>query len=134
MGRGGVANFVVKKGLELGKEGKVAGHAFSAGAEKGLAALLEVEELGFVGKFIAERFVEPVRERAGRVASVVETGNSCLGEHGVGVYVFISLVNMMHKSSLLPADIWKANDLGGVQELFDLIKVGVVIFRIYNNG
>ena len=46
----------------------------------------------------------------------------------------VSLVDMMHVSSLLPADIWKANDLGGVQELFDLIKVGVVIFCIYNNG
>ena len=85
MGLSGVANFVIKKGLELGKEGKVAGHAFSAGAEKGVAAVLEVEEFGFVGKFVAERFVEPVRERAGGIASIVETGNSGLGEHGVGV-------------------------------------------------
>ena len=96
--------------------------------------MLEVEELGFVGKFVAERFVEPVRERAGGVASIVETGDSGLGEHGVGVYVVISLVDVMHVGSLLPADIWKANDLGGVQELFDLIKVGVLIFCIYNNG
>ena len=131
---GGVADFVIKKGLELGKEGKVTGHAVSARAEKGVAAVLEIKEFGFVGKFVAERFVEPVRERAGGVTSVIETGNSGLGEHGVRVYVVISLVNVVHVSSLLPADIWKANDLGGVQELFDLVKVGVLIFRIYNHG
>ena len=118
----------------MGKEGKVAGHAISAGAEKRVTAVLEVEEFGFVGKFVAERFVEPVRKRAGGVGSVVETSYSGLGEHGVRVYVVISLVNVMHVGSLLPADIWKANDLGGVQELFDLVKVGVLIFRIYNNG
>ena len=133
MGLSGVANFVFKKGLELGKEREVASHAVSAGAENGVAAL-EVEELCFVGEFVAERFLEPVRERAGGVTCVVETGNSGLGEHGVGAHVVISLVNMMHISSLLPADIWKANDLGGVQELFDLIKAGVLIFGVYNNG
>ena len=118
----------------MGKEGKVAGHAVSARAEKGVAAVLEVEEFGFVGKLETERFVEPVRKRAGGVASVVETGNSGLGEHGVRVYVVVSFVDVMHVGSLLPADIWEANDLGGVQELFDLVKVGVLIFRIYNNG
>ena len=118
----------------MGKEGKVAGHAVATGAEEGVAAVLQVEELGLVGKFVAERFVEPVSERAGGVAGVVETGDSGLAEHGVGIHVVISLIDVMHVGSLLPADIWKANDLRGVQEFFDLIKVGVLIFCIYSHG
>ena len=67
------------------KEGKVAGWAVTAVAEEGFATVLEVEELGFVREFVTERVVEPVFERAGGIAGVVETGDCGLAEHGVGI-------------------------------------------------
>lgn len=116
------------------KEGKVAGWAATADAEDGVAAVLEVEEFGFVGKFVAERLVEPVGERAGGVAGVIEAGNGGLAEHGVRVHVVIGLVNVVHVCSLLSADIWEADDFGRIQEFFDLIEIGVLILRVDCDG
>ena len=116
------------------KEGEVAVWAVTADAEEGVAAVLEVEKFGFVGELIAERFVEPVCERVGGVAGVVETGDCGLAEHGVGVYVVVGLVDVVHVCSLLPADIREADDFCRIQEFFDLIEVGVLILCVYSDG
>ena len=131
---GGVADFIVEESLELRKEGEVAGWASTAGAKDGIAAMLKVEKLGFVGEFVAERLVEPVCERTGGVAGVVETGDGSLTEHGVGIYVVVGLVDVVHVRSLLPADIRKAYDICRIQDLFDLIEVGVFILGVYGDG
>lgn len=107
---GGVAYFVVEESLELRKEREVAGWAVTADTEERVATL-EIEEFGFVGEFVAEILVEPVCERAGGVAGVVETGNSSLAEHGVWVDVVVGLVDMVHICSLLSTDIWETDDL-----------------------
>ena len=111
---GGVAEFVVEEALELRKEGEVAGWAVTADTEEGIAAL-EIEELGFVGEFVAEGLIEPVCERAGGVAGVVETGNSSLGEHGVRVDMVVGLVDVVHICSLLSPDVWETDDLCRIQ-------------------
>ena len=112
------------------KEGEVAGWAATADAEDGVAAVLEIEEFGFVGEFVAERLVEPVFERAGGVAGVVEAGDGGLAEHGVGVDVVVGLVDVVHVCSLLSADVWETDDVCRVQEFFDLVKVGVFILCV----
>ena len=127
---GGVAHFVVKESLELGEEGVVASHTVATLAKEGPVAALKVEEFGFIGKFVAERLVEPVCERAGGVAGIVETGDAGLAEHGVRVCMVVCLVEMVHICSLLSTDIWKADDLFRVQELFDLVKVGMVVLGV----
>lgn len=131
---GRVAYFVVEEGLELRKERVVGGLAVTARAKQGFVALLEVKEFGFVGKFISEGVVEPVLERMGGVAGVIETGDGGLAEHGVGVHVVVSLVDVVHICSLLSANVWKADDFCRIQEIFDLIEVGVLILRIYCDG
>ena len=131
---GGVADFVVEEGLELRKEGVIASWAMTADTEEGVAAVLEVEESSLVGKLETERLVEPVCEGAGGVAGVVDAGDCGLAEHGVGVYVVVGLVDVVHVCSLLSADIWEADDFCRIQEFFDLIEVGVLILCIYGDG
>lgn len=131
---GGVAEFVVKEGLELRKEGVVAGWAATTDAEERVAAVLEVEKFGFVGELVAEGLVQPVCEGAGDVASVVETRDSGLAEHGVGVYVVVGFVDMVHVCPLLSADVWKADDFCRIQEFLDLIEVGVLVLCVYCDG
>ena len=130
---GGVADFVVEQALELRKEREVAVWAVSADTEDGVAAL-EIEELGFVGEFVAERLVEPVCERAGGVAGVVETANPSLAEHGVRVDVIVSLVDMVHVRSLLSADVWETNYFCRIKKVLDLIEIGVLVLRVYCDG
>lgn len=127
---GGVADFVVEEGLELRKEGIVAGHAVATLAEEGTVAALEVEEFGFIGEFGAKRLVEPVCEGARGVAGVVEAGDAGLAEHGVRICMVVRLIEVVHVCPLLPADIWEANDLFRVQEFFDLVKVGVLVLCV----
>lgn len=112
----------------------MAGWAVTADAKDGFATVLEVEEFGFVGELVAERLVEPVGERAGGVTSVVETGDCGLAEHGVGVYMIVGLVDVVHVCSLLSADIWETNDFCSIQEFFDLIEVGVLVLCVYRDG
>ncbi len=65
---------------------------------------------------------------------MVEAGDCGLAEHGVGIYVVIGLVDVMHVCSLLSADIGKADDFCRIQEFFDLIQVGVLILCVYGDG
>ena len=116
------------------KKGIVTGHAFAARAKEGVAAVLKIEKLGFIGELVAERSVEPVGKRAGGVAGVIETGDGGLAKHSVGVYVVVGFVDVVHVRSLFSADIWKADDLCRLQDFFDLIKVDVLILCIYCDG
>lgn len=106
----GVADFVVKEGLELRKEREEVAFASAATADAEVRTTAEVEEFGFVGEFISERRVEPVLERVGGVTRIVETGDCGLAEHGVRVYIVVGFVDVVHVCSLLSADIWKADD------------------------
>ena len=119
--------------LELRKEREVAGWAVTAGTEEGVAAL-EIEELGFVGEFVAERLVEPVCERTGAVAGVIETSNPSLAKQGVGVDMVVGLVDVVHICSLFSTDIWETDDLCRIQKFFDLIKVGMLVLCVYSYG
>ena len=110
--------------------GEVAGRTSAAHAEDGCAAVFKVEEFGFIGKLVAKRVVKPVNEWAGHVSGVIETGDASLAEHGVRVYMVVGLADVMHVCSLLATDVWKANDLCGVQEGADVMEVDVLILCV----
>lgn len=132
---GRVADFTFEESLKLRKEGVVTGWASTAVAKHGNAAVLKVKKLGFIGKLIAERLFEPVFERAGCVFGVaVNTGDGGLAEHGVRVHVVVCLVDVMHVRSLLSADIWETDDFCRVQDFFDPIEVGVLVFCVDGDG
>ena len=130
---GRVAYFVGEETLKLRKERVVAGWAVTADTKEGVAAL-EIEELGLVGEFIAERLVEPAYERTGGVAGVVETSNPSLAEHSVWVDMVVGLVDMVHVCSLLSTDIWETDDLCRIQKFFDLIEVRMLVLCVYGDG
>lgn len=132
---GRVADFTFEESLELRKKRVVTGWASTAVAKHGNAAVLKVKVLGFIGKLIAERFVEPVFERAGCVFGVaVNTSDGGLAEHSVRVHVVIGLVDVVHVRSLLSADIWETDDFCRVQVFFNPIEVGVLVFCVYGDG
>ena len=70
----------------------------------------------------------------GRVAGIVETGDSCLAEHGVGVYVAVGVADMVHVCPLLSTDVWEAYDFCCIQYYLDLIEVGVLVLCVYCDG
>ena len=129
-----VADFAVEKSLQLGKEGEVPASAIAAGTKEGFAAVLEVKEFCFTCELVSERLVEPVYEGVGRVAGVVKTGDGGLAEHGVGVYVVVGLVDVVHVCPLFSADIWEAYDFCRIHDYLDLIEVGVLVLCVYCNG
>ena len=129
-----VADFTVEESLQLRKEGEVPGHTIAADTKERVAAVLEVEEFCFIGELVSEGLVEPVYEGVGRVAGVVETGDGGLAEHGVGVYMVVGLVDVVHVCPLLSADIWEPYHFCRIQDYFNLLEVGMLVFCVYCDG